>query len=76
MKNTLPPPANTDLSFRNRPSGPREFPNPEHPLNRRSTYDPKEPKNIVCEANRRLQNQIALEAMDKAWGPGWRNEVI
>lgn len=45
--------------------------NPDHPLFRKNTYDPKDPDEIVRENLRVAKLRAYLRHMDKVWGKGW-----
>jgi hypothetical protein len=49
------------------------IPNKDHPLNRRNTYNPKDPDEICIQALQRAYNRAYIQKMDKDWGEGWRD---
>lgn len=65
MKEILNPPANV---HRTQYSTKRTISNPDHPLNRKNTYDPNDPDEICRKELRRGLNAAYFRHLDRVWG--------
>lgn len=69
MKEVLPPPAGFERSQPSSSTGPRI--NLDHPLYRRSRWNPNDPKVKAQEEKRRNELEKYLDDLKAVWGDRW-----